>query len=556
MIEWRDLCVAYEDADGSGALHPVLDHVDLVVDEAELVLVAGRTGSGKSTLLRTVNGLVPRFTGGRVSGEVLVAGHQVRARAPRDLAHLVGYVGQDPAATFVTSRVEDELAYGMEQLELTPGTMRRRVEETLDLLGLAGLRDRSLRSLSGGEQQRVAIGAVLTMHPQVLVLDEPTSALDPIAAEDVLGTIARLVEDLGLTVVVAEHRMERVVPFADRMVVLEDGRARAGEPAAMLQDSSVAPPLVELGRVARWRPLPLTVRAARRQAGLLRDAISDATPDRRPARAVGSPEHTPALRARDLSLAYGPTPAMVEISLDLLAGETTVLMGRNGSGKSSLLWALQGTGRRDSGRVDVHGRDPRGLAPREVRRLVGLVPQAAADLLYLETVALECAAADHQSGVEAGSCRRLLDDLVPGVPPGSHPRDLSEGQQLALVLAIVLSSDPPVLLLDEPTRGLDYEGKRALSRILSRCAARGTAVVVATHDVEFAAEAADSVMVMAAGEVVSAGPAVEVLAQSPAFAPQVTKVLGAPWLTVQQVGQALASLALAERSDADVEGAT
>jgi energy-coupling factor transport system ATP-binding protein len=549
VIEWREVSFEY-DAETAGepgeSWRRVLDDVDLVVEEAELVLLAGRTGSGKSTLLRTVNGLVPRFTGGRLDGEVLVAGRRVRDCPPRDLAHLVGYVGQDPAATFVTSRVEDELAYGMEQLGLAPGTMRRRVEETLDLLGMADLRARGLRSLSGGQQQRVAIGAVLTMHPQVLVLDEPTSALDPTAAEEVLGTVARLVDDLGLTVLVAEHRMERVVPFADRMVVLEAGRARAGDPAEVLRDSPVAPPLVELGRLARWEPLPLTVRQARRRAGLVRDAL-DRVPAPDPApRETRPPAGARVLSARGVSVAYGGTVAVRRTSLDLHAGETVVMMGRNGSGKSSLLWALQGTGPREQGSVDVLGEDPADLAPRAARRLVGLVPQTAADLLYLDTVAGECAAADQQAGVPAGTCRELLDAIVPGTGDDVHPRDLSEGQRLGLVLAVVLTADPRVLLLDEPTRGLDYAGKRALGAALRRACVRGTAVVVATHDVEFAAEVADRVVVLAGGEIVSAGPAVEVLAQSPAFAPQVTKVLGRPWLTVAQVAGALGPLDVEE----------
>jgi energy-coupling factor transport system ATP-binding protein len=542
VLEWHDVSVEYDVAEPSTPPRPVLDGIDLRVHEAELVLLAGHTGSGKSTLLRTVNGLVPRFTGGRVSGEVVVAGQRVRDSAPRDLAHLVGYVGQDPAGTFVTSRVEDELAYGMEQLGLAPGTMRRRVEETLDLLGLADLREHGLRSLSGGQQQRVAIGAVLTMHPQVLVLDEPTSALDPTAAEEVLGTVTRLVEDLGLTVMVAEHRLERVVPFADRMVVLEAGRARVGAPEEMLSESPVAPPIVELGRLARWHPLPLTVRHARRHAVLLRDAIA------RGVEPAGAGTRTPpgaamdrrrVLAARDLTVTYGRTPALTDVSLDLHAGEIAVVMGRNGSGKSSLLWALQGTGRRDGGTVDVLGHDPSRLSPGASRRLVGLVPQTATDLLYLETVADECAAADRQSEVAGGTCRRLLDRMAPGVGETTHPRDLSEGQQLALVLAVVLTAEPPVLLLDEPTRGLDYAGKRALSEALRAATGRGTAVAVVTHDVEFAAGVADRAVVLARGEVVSSGPAVEVLSQSPAFAPQVTKVLGTPWLTVAQVRGAL-----------------
>ena len=538
MIEWREVSVDFAGADPAAPSRRVLDGVDLVVEEAELVLLAGRTGSGKSTLLRTVNGLVPRFTGGRLTGEVTVAGHRVRDRAPRELAHLVGYVGQDPASTFVTTRVEDELAYGMEQLGLEAGTMRRRVEETLDLLGLAELRDRGLRSLSGGQQQRVAIGAVLTMHPQVLVLDEPTSALDPTAAEEVLGTIARLVDDLGLTVLVAEHRMERVVPFADRMVLIEGARARAGAPSDLLHDSPVTPPLVDLAKLARWDPLPLTVRRARARAGLLREALS-ARPHPQPHRASGDR----VLSACGVSVSYGQTRAVTEASLELHAGETVVVMGRNGSGKSSLLWALQGTGRRDGGSVDVAGQDPAALRADAARRLVGLVPQTAADLLYLETVDEECAAADRQAAAPHGSCRRQLERMAPGVDGDMHPRDLSEGQRLALVLALVLTADPRVLLLDEPTRGLDYSGKRALTRALRAAASRGTAVVVATHDVEFAAEVADRALVMAGGEVVSSGAAAEVLSQSPAFAPQVTKVLGTPWLTVSQVAAALGPLA-------------
>jgi energy-coupling factor transport system ATP-binding protein len=208
VIELRRVTVEY------GA-HTVLRDVDLTVAEGELVLVAGRTGVGKSTLLGTFNGLVPSFTGGRLTGDVLVDGESVVDRPPRDRVETVAYVGQDPSAGFVTDTVEEELAYGMEQLGLPAATMRRRVEETLDLLGIADLRRRNLRTLSGGEQQRVAIGSVLTMHPRVLVLDEPTSALDPTAAEDVLATLSRLVHDVGISVVLAEHRLERVVPFAD-----------------------------------------------------------------------------------------------------------------------------------------------------------------------------------------------------------------------------------------------------------------------------------------------------------------------------------------------------
>ncbi len=519
MIELRDVHLRYDE-------RPVLTAVDLSVAEGELLAVTGPTGSGKSTLLGVLTGLVPRFTGGVLSGRVLVDGDDVTARPPRERVHLVGYVGQDPAAGFVTDTVEEELAYGMEQLGLAHATMRRRVEETLDLLGIADLRHRDLRSLSGGQQQRVALGSVLTMHPRVLVLDEPTSALDPTAAEDVLATLARLVHDLGVSVVLAEHRLERVVPFADSVAVLQDGRLRVGEPAPILAGSPVVPPIVELGRGLGWSPLPLSVREARRRARELRLA------------APAPPPPTPGerlLRTTGLTVTYGDVVAVRGVDLDLASGGVTALMGRNGSGKSSLLWSVQGTGRRHGGSVDIGGADPAALPAADRRTLVGLVPQTAADLLYLETVAEECQAADRSAQAGSGTCRALLDRLTPGIDDGTHPRDLSEGQRLALALSVVLTAAPRVVVLDEPTRGLDYAAKAELARVLRALADEGRAVLVSTHDVEFVAGVADTVVVLADGEVVSSGPVREVVAESPAFAPQVTKILGPPWLRVDEV---------------------
>jgi energy-coupling factor transporter ATP-binding protein EcfA2 len=542
VIDFDHVTITYDVA-GS----PVLRDVTLHVDEGELCLVVGRTGAGKSTLLGAINGLVPHFTGGTLAGRVLVDGRNTATHPPRELADVVGVVGQDPLAGFVTDTVEEELAYGMEQLAIPADVMRKRVEETLDLLGLAELRNRALHEISGGQQQRVAIGAVLTAHPRILVLDEPTSALDPTAAEEVLAAVTRLVHDLGVTVVLAEHRLERVVQYADRVIHLPgDGSVTDGSPAAMFATTSVAPPVVELGRLARWSPLPLSVRDARRVAGPLRERIgrSPAAPARRrvaPGRLL--------LRARNVVVRYGDVIAVRGLNVELSAGEVTGLMGRNGSGKSSLLWALQGSGPRQAGLVQVEGNDPKALSARAARALVGLVPQTPADLLYLDTVAAELAQADSESenepdseagGAASPSARELLDRLAPGIGDDSHPRDLSEGQRLSLVLAIQLRAAPLVVLLDEPTRGLDYHAKLALIGIVDDLAAEGRTVVVSTHDVEFIARAADRVIVMADGDIVADGPTADVIVASPAFAPQVAKIL-APleYLTVAQVQTAL-----------------
>jgi energy-coupling factor transporter ATP-binding protein EcfA2 len=527
----------------AGAEGLTLDDVSLDIPEGELCVVVGETGTGKTTLLRSVNGLVPHFSGGTLGGTVTVDGRSTREHRPRELADVVGYVGQNPLASFVTERVEDELAYTMENLGVPADAMRRRVEDTVDLLGLHDLRDRSLRALSGGQQQRVAIGAVLTASPRVLVLDEPTSALDPAAAEEVLNALARLVHDLGLTVLMAEHRLERVLPFADRMVLVPGGGAPlvVGPPADIMRTATVAPPLVELGRRVGWDPLPLTVRDARRQAGGLRERIAplsharagDETP------AAGDPAAT----LRRVAVHYGPVVALGSVDLEVRPGEVIVLMGRNGSGKSSLLSVLSGGRAPTRGSVTVGGGDPHRMTPHDLVRGVGLVPQDPGLLLYGESVSDECRSADRASGLEAGTTRATLERVLPGVPADRHPRDLSEGQRLALALAIVLAPAPPLLLLDEPTRGLDYPSKDRLIGVLRELAGSGHAVVLATHDVELAARVAQRAIVLADGEIIADGPAHEVVCHSPVFAPQIAKVLAPDeWLTLDEVQAALEAI--------------
>ncbi|MEU2112966.1 ATP-binding cassette domain-containing protein [Streptomyces sp. NPDC019507] len=640
MIRFENVSVTYGDAAGP----PTVSGVDLTVPEGELVLLVGPSGVGKSTLLGAVSGLVPHFTGGTLRGRVTVDGRDTRTHKPRELADVVGTVGQDPLAHFVTDTVEDELAYGMESLGLAPDVMRRRVEETLDLLGLAELRDRPLSTLSGGQRQRVAIGSVLTPHPKVLVLDEPTSALDPAAAEEVLAVLQRLVHDLGTTVLMAEHRLERVVQYADRVVLMPaPGEPPvAGAPADVMSFSPVRPPVVALGRLAGWSPLPLSVRDARRRAGALRERLAGATaPGSRPPggsaggsghpprtrtsapagadaaapepsgtasapqappaagpgttdaraaaggpaeRAPGAAEsacdaagagrvrraggrralgalfpwagrrrsagggeaaaevHDPAVLAEvtRLGVRRGRVEALRRVDLVVAPGETVALMGRNGAGKSTLLGSLVGMVEPASGTVRVGGRTPHRTPPAELVRRVALVPQEPRDLLYADTVGAECAAADADAGAVPGTCRDLVSTLLPGVADDTHPRDLSEGQRLALALAIVLTARPPLLLLDEPTRGLDYAAKSRLVTVLRGLTAEGHGIVLATHDVELAAEIADRVVILAGGELVADGPTADVVVSSPAFAPQVAKILAPrPWLTVAQVEAAL-----------------
>ncbi|MGW0610060.1 ABC transporter ATP-binding protein [Streptomyces sp. NPDC002788] len=583
MIRFEDVSVTYD-----GAAEPTVQGIDFEVPEGELVLLAGPSGVGKSTVLGAVSGLVPHFTGGTLRGRVTVAGRDTRTHKPRELADVVGTVGQDPLSHFVTDTVEDELAYGMESLGLAPDVMRRRVEETLDLLGLTDLRARPIATLSGGQQQRVAIGSVLTPHPSVLVLDEPTSALDPAAAEEVLAVLQRLVHDLGTTVLLAEHRLERVIQYADQVVLLPGPGAPPvlGPPAEVMAVSPVYPPVVGLGRLAGWSPLPLTVRDARRRAADLRrqlevrdgidpkgrGAVIDVrlpprgrdqphTPRGRRPSAPPEPEGAPtphrpwfprrrtarptptaphAAEVQALSVTRARIQALGHVDLTVTPGETIALMGRNGAGKSTLLGSLVGLVAPGAGTVRVGDAVPHRTAPKDLVRKVGLVPQEPRDLLCADTVAAECAAADQDAGADPGTCRALVSELLPGVSDDTHPRDLSEGQRLALALAVVLTARPPLLLLDEPTRGLDYAAKARLVGVLRGLAAEGHAIVLATHDVELAAEIAHRVVLLAEGEVIADGPTADVVVSSPSFAPQVTKILAPQhWLTVSQVRAAL-----------------
>jgi len=530
MIKFSNVSLIYPQSTKT-----ILEDLTCEIEEGEMVLVMGHTGSGKSSLLRLINGLVPHHTGGILAGSITVDGISTREVKPGSLAHLVGIVGQNPINGFVTDIVEEELAFGMEALNFPTDVMRKRIEEVLDLLSLNAVRDRSIRTLSGGEQQRVAIAAALVMHPKVLVLDEPTSALDPIAAEEVLSVLHRLVHDLSVTVIIAEHRLERVIQFVDRIILIEgDGETSIGNADEILQKADLVPPIIRLARALNLSEIGRSVREVRRLTNDVREKIVIAP--------ASVPNTKPTVIEVDsVVVTYDQKDALKKVSTTIKAGEIVALMGRNGAGKSSLLETIVGVASPQAGSVSVNGVKPITLQGRERRIAIGYVPQEPADLLYLQSVSQECQSADRENEIPPGSTFQFLNRLVPHISGDTHPHDLSEGQRLALVLSIVLSSNPKVLILDEPTRGLDYQAKRLFSLALQEFARKfDSPVLLATHDVELVAELADRVIFLAEGEIVADGTTLDVLLSSPAFAPQVAKVMAPqPWLTVDDVVAAL-----------------
>ncbi|GDX22770.1 putative ABC transporter ATP-binding protein [Actinomycetes bacterium] len=535
MITFKNVSLIYPNAQRT-----LLEALNFEVSEGELVLVIGRTGAGKSSLIKLINGLVPHHTGGILTGEITVAGRSTRELKPGQLSDVIGIVGQNPINGFVTDIVEEEIAFGLETMGIAPEIMRKRVEEVLDLLSLATLRNREIATLSGGEQQRVAIGAALVLNPKVLLLDEPTSALDPIAAEEVLSILHRLVHDLGLTVILAEHRLERVIQFADRIMRIgDDGEVAIGKPGEILEDSPIAPPIVNLAKALDLSDISLSVRELRRRTESIRELLQDLPLPTK----IAESKSEILLSLNKVSVKYDTKYALSNISFEIKRGEVVALMGRNGAGKSSLLRSAVGQSPIISGNVLINGIDPMKLSGKNLIRHVGYVPQEPGDLLYGQSVKAECELADNDNGVSVGTTQTIYENLMAIPNLNAHPRDLSEGQRLGLALSVILSANPDLIILDEPTRGLDYGAKNKLIKILQKLVAdsnQSKSVVIATHDVELVAEVAERVIFLAEGEIVANGPTREVLTSSPAFAPQVTKVLApAAWLTVSEVVAAL-----------------
>lgn len=496
--------------------------VSLDLDRGELVLVTGRSGSGKTTLLRAMNGLVPRFSGGDFSGEVTVEGASTLKAKPRDLAPLVGFVGQDPELASVVDRVEDDIAFALENLGLAPQAMRKRVEETLDALGIAHLRGRELESLSGGERQRVAIAGALSAMPRYLVLDEPTSQLDPQSAEEVIGSILRLRDEYGIGIALAEHRLERVLQYADRLVHMNEGLCEVGDPAEMIAETGLGPPMVALGEALHISPPPIDLRAARKLVAALQ---LDGHPSR-----TSIPETGDVVaNLRGVSVSLNGTRALNGIDLHLHEGEVIALLGRNGSGKTTLMRAISGLARPSAGK-------------RHVTASIGLVPQNPDAILFRETVGQEIATSLRLNGKRpsSGDIGEVAETFEIGEFLNCNPRDLSGGQRTMVAIAAALAARPHIILLDEPTRGMDLLWKKKLCQLLVTWRLEGKTVVIATHDVELAAMVATRVVLLSEGEIFLDGPPEVALSGSLTFSTQMNKIFGDPCiLTVEDALQAL-----------------
>jgi energy-coupling factor transporter ATP-binding protein EcfA2 len=523
-----------------GATRPALRDVTLSIRPAEVILLLGGSGSGKSTLLRALNGLVPHFHGGTFAGRVTVDEFDTRTARPHDLAHRVGLVFQDPENQAVMTTVEREIAFGLENLGVASSAITRLVEEALISLGLSHLRHAPLAELSGGELQKVALAAVIATQPHLLLLDEPTSQLDPVSSEELLSAIRRLSEDTGATIVLAEHRVERCLHLATRVIYMEDGVVLVDAAPqdfagwAVSTRRELLPPVARLfarrlnGQAAASAAdghLPLTVKDARHML----DVVDGVVPRRREAEPRVLPGDV-VLRADKLAVGYERDAPLLEgVSLELRRGELVALMGENGAGKSTLVRHFNGLLKPFRGSVRLLGKDVSTLSVAEAARSCALLGQNPNDYFVRDTVAAEIdLTLEHLQLEGAGRdelAARIVDELDLAGLLQRDPRDLSGGERTRVALAAVACGDPALVVLDEPTRGMDPTHKSELARTLRRWVADGRCVLVVTHDVEFAARCATRVLVLGDGGVLADGPADDVLNGALFFSTQVNRLL-------------------------------
>ena len=534
MISLKDLTFRYGDA-----TKPALQDIELEIADGEFVLITGPSGCGKSTLCRCLNGLIPHFYGGEITGMVEVQELNVLEHPTKELATRVGMVFQDPENQLVAMDVEREIAFGLENLAFPREIIAKRIEESLDTLGISNIRYRQIHELSGGEKQKVAIASVLALHPDILVLDEPTSELDPKGAEDVLSTVKRLNDELGLTVILIEHRLDRVIHLVDRMIVLDEGRIVADDrPRRVLANGDMArvgvgvPPIARMAQRLRDNgidvsDIPLTVKEGR---SMLEDVFKNTRKSPLPSdeRAKGKP----VIEIENLWHIYPDGPsALNNVSLSICKGEFVAIMGRNASGKTTLVKHINGLLRPTKGKVRVSGIDTQRATIAELARKVGFVFQNPNDHLFADTVEDETAFILKNLGYKDGEITSRVDEMLEmfnlKVYRKQYPRSLSGGERQRVALASILVAKPEVLILDEPTRGMEHRLKGELMRFLDGYRENGNTVILVTHDVETVAEYADRVILLGEGKVVVDGGKRDVLSRALFFSPQINRLVQA-----------------------------
>lgn len=527
MIKISQLSFKYPQSTG-----PVLQEINLEIKPATVTLIAGASGSGKSTLLRCINGLVPHFSGGTITGSIEVFGSDPIKEGPQVLASKVGFVFQEPEAQFTFDVVEDEIAFALENIGMPRVQMHQRINDIIEQMQLTDIRRKKVHEISGGEKQKVAIASALVSHPEVLILDEPTSQLDPDSAEDLLNYIVALSGDLGLTVLISEHRLERLLPHIENIAFIQpDHTLMFGKPREILCKMQQVPPIIEIAKRLEISPLPLT------QQDFPKISITGNSDPNINRQAVIQPPTKPALSLNKVSTSLAGMKILKNISLDLNQGEILTLLGQNGAGKTTLLRTVLGLIPSEGSRV-LREQDMEEMDLAQIIQHIAYLPQNPNDLLFAESVIDELliTLSNHGLQQEKSELTSFLSKFGLAEKQDRYPRDLSVGERQRTALAAVTVHKPQIILLDEPTRGMDYASKRKLAELLTGWRNQGRSILLVTHDVEFAARLADRVAIIETGELIFNGSPKTAFTKFPSFQTQTALLFpGTGWIIPEDV---------------------
>lgn len=527
MIEFKDFSFYYPNCK-----IPSLDKINVMIDEGEFLVITGPSGGGKSTFLRSINGLIPNFYGGKISGEVLVKGKNVSKTPTNQMSEIVGMVFQDPENQLVSNQVEREIAFGMENLCFSKEIMKKRIEESLDAVNISRLRDKTIQELSGGQKQKVAIASALATHPEVLLLDEPTSELDPGSAESVLNVIEKINDELGLTIILVEHRLERVIHHVDRMLMIDSGKILYDGSPRKLKSNNVKDWKVGMPPVTRLalnfekemvnNGMPLTVKEARLS---LKEVLT--TPKNKITWEKKESSKRVTLSMDKVFFSYdGEKDVLKNISFNVFEGDMIALMGKNASGKTTLVKLMNGLIKPRKGKIFLFGKKISDYPLEELIQKVGIVFQDPNLHLFNDTVQKEVEFVLRNLKVDENLIKKKTEEILKYFKiyqyKNSYPHDLSGGERQRVALASVLVSDPEILILDEPTRGMDYYLKRELISYLRE---KAKTVIMITHDIETAAEFSDRVILLSEGNIISDGNKRDVLSKALLFSPQINRLI-------------------------------
>ncbi len=546
MIEIKDFSFKYNDA-----VHPNLRNINLKIEKGEFLLITGPSGSGKTTLIRSFNGLIPHFYGGHITGQVKVQDQDVFNTPTRIMAEKVGMIFQNPENQLFMNDVENEIAFGMENLHFPRNKMKKRVEEMLNSFGLSELRKKQISTLSGGEKQKVAIASIIAMNPEVLILDEPTAELDPKSAEEILDFVLKLNSELRITIILIEHRLDRVLQFVDRVLLMKDGMIiKDGTPEQCfyenvdLEEMGISlPPLIKvckkinsLSDGKRKKITSFNVEKCRDEIG---DFLEEIEPKKNTTKSIGLDfndyikkfsNNKISVEFKAVSFGYNKEKLILDqINFQIHEGEFVSIIGRNGVGKTTLLKHINGLLKPKKGKVLVYGSETTKRTIAQLSSNVGYIFQNPSIQFYQDSLEEELFFVLNNYNYEKDEISKISNEVLNQFGlidyKKVYSRYLSIGQQQKAALATVLALKPKILVLDEPTHGMDYIQKRYFMNFLNEYKKEGNSIILVTHDVETIAEYSDRVLLLSDGKIAMDDIKQNVLSKSLLFSPQINRLI-------------------------------